>query len=331
MSTERNQSLDALKYLLILFVVIGHFIQPCRYENIGMGLLYSVIYSFHMPLFVFLSGYFFKCRNLKEELRKCLPLFEVCILSHLAYTLLSYGGISLKSLFSFTYSPAWYLVSLIFWRIASCILFQKLNAKQVFFLCIAVEVVTFCLVIRYGGLLAFMRTCQFYPYFVFGYLLKGKLQVLNRYRFVIATLGALSIIFILLTSSRLQHVIFFRRDGLVPLSRLYDHSLLWMCGYRYLLLFCSLSVSSLLLMLTYKNTFIQMVARYGQGTLFIYFGQTVLYPIVVRYVTDYRLSLCVSLITIVILTYISLTPISKYLMNPICTVWKKIKPDTCRL
>lgn len=69
---ERNCSLDGLKYILIVLVVLGHFIEPSRYDNQMSTLIYSFIYSFHMPLFIWMNGYFYKHRAFKDELRKSL-------------------------------------------------------------------------------------------------------------------------------------------------------------------------------------------------------------------------------------------------------------------
>ena len=53
----REYQYDTLRFLLIALVVLGHLLElaegfPCR------ELLYAVIYSFHMPAFLFLSGMF---------------------------------------------------------------------------------------------------------------------------------------------------------------------------------------------------------------------------------------------------------------------------------
>lgn len=52
--TERNQTIDVAKGAGILLVVLGH--NPLVWED--KGALYRVIFSFHMPLFFFLSGVF---------------------------------------------------------------------------------------------------------------------------------------------------------------------------------------------------------------------------------------------------------------------------------
>ena len=52
---HRDSFLDIAKGLAIILVVIGHVIQGSA-ENFDDLLWFRVIYSFHMPLFVFLSG-----------------------------------------------------------------------------------------------------------------------------------------------------------------------------------------------------------------------------------------------------------------------------------
>jgi fucose 4-O-acetylase-like acetyltransferase len=51
---DRIQYIDRLKGLAILLVVIGHLMAFCT--NGERNPIYEVICSFHMPLFMFLSG-----------------------------------------------------------------------------------------------------------------------------------------------------------------------------------------------------------------------------------------------------------------------------------
>lgn len=55
---NRNIVIDVSKGVAIILVVIGHVIQ---FGTSGEGFwdnnLFKIIYSFHMPLFIFLSGY----------------------------------------------------------------------------------------------------------------------------------------------------------------------------------------------------------------------------------------------------------------------------------
>lgn len=57
--SERDNSISILKGIGIILVIIGHSCCP--------PLLYSIIYSFHMPLFFIASGYFFKEKYLTQK------------------------------------------------------------------------------------------------------------------------------------------------------------------------------------------------------------------------------------------------------------------------
>lgn len=52
---------DNIKGLLIILVVVGHVAHPVHNDNPTISCLFDVIYLFHMPLFVFVSGLFAKC------------------------------------------------------------------------------------------------------------------------------------------------------------------------------------------------------------------------------------------------------------------------------
>lgn len=55
----RDESFDILKGIAIIFVIMGH----CN-----VGPLRAFIFSFHMPLFFFITGYFLKTRPLNKEI-----------------------------------------------------------------------------------------------------------------------------------------------------------------------------------------------------------------------------------------------------------------------
>lgn len=59
MNKERDYFFDNLKAVLIFLVVLGHFLLPIHGESV-LVVVKRLIYVFHMPLFVFVSGYFAK-------------------------------------------------------------------------------------------------------------------------------------------------------------------------------------------------------------------------------------------------------------------------------
>ena len=52
MSKNRIEEIDILKGIAMILVVIGHYFHP--------PIVSYAIWSFHMPLFVIISGYFVK-------------------------------------------------------------------------------------------------------------------------------------------------------------------------------------------------------------------------------------------------------------------------------
>lgn len=71
MPNERNIIVDAIKGLAIILVVIGHTIQygSHQYFDFFSHPLFMIIYSFHMPLFIYWSGYvaYFSFKNKSEK------------------------------------------------------------------------------------------------------------------------------------------------------------------------------------------------------------------------------------------------------------------------
>lgn len=57
---KRDPFFDILKGILILLVVIGHTFEKYIAEGMIPYSIYGTLYTFHMPLFIFISGYFTK-------------------------------------------------------------------------------------------------------------------------------------------------------------------------------------------------------------------------------------------------------------------------------
>ena len=58
---EREKWVDAVKGLAIYLVILGHAIQYATSQdyNYAGNSIFQIIYSFHMPLFMMMSGYLF--------------------------------------------------------------------------------------------------------------------------------------------------------------------------------------------------------------------------------------------------------------------------------
>ncbi len=60
MGKQRLIWADSLKGILIVLVVLGHAIQGVYGEDVESNRIWNIIYSFHMPAFFAISGFFVK-------------------------------------------------------------------------------------------------------------------------------------------------------------------------------------------------------------------------------------------------------------------------------
>lgn len=93
MAAKRIEWLDLCKGFAIILVVLGHVIDGATmYKNVSwLQTVFKAVYSFHMPLFFFLSGIAYSLtRNRKQNIVNLLLLYLIwsCI------------GYSFKSIFS---------------------------------------------------------------------------------------------------------------------------------------------------------------------------------------------------------------------------------------
>ncbi|MDI3402906.1 acyltransferase family protein, partial [Streptomyces cavernicola] len=55
---QRDAFFDNAKYLAIVLVAMGHAWEPLRADSRAAAALYIAVYTFHMPAFIIISGYF---------------------------------------------------------------------------------------------------------------------------------------------------------------------------------------------------------------------------------------------------------------------------------
>ena len=119
MKAERDYFFDNIKAVLIFFVVLGHFLLPIHEEGI-LVLIKRLIYVFHMPLFVFVSGYFSKriYKDGRFNFKKILYLIKAYIVFVIAiqavYAISGFRSFSEINFFSQSGAP-WYLFAMIVW------------------------------------------------------------------------------------------------------------------------------------------------------------------------------------------------------------------------
>lgn len=210
---ERSALFDNAKGVLIYLVVAGHFLLPVAETRLTTNLLY-LIYVFHMPGFILISGYFSKnvyrdgkFRWDKEAAFLWLYLiFEVLV--HITEGLLA-GHVGWKVDFLHESGAPWYLLALLIWYLFIPV-FSVFRKKPWCFA--AMLLIT--AVGLYGGapswvtdFLAMDRVLAFAPFFFLGYFCRK--ETIERFlhskmRFVTAGLAAFfAIAIFLLTYDKL--------------------------------------------------------------------------------------------------------------------------------
>ena len=186
MTSSRDSRLDSVKFCLILLVVTGHVLECGKFDSAWGGyLLWDWIYIFHMPLFIFLSGYFSQKKDCRKFLSSCRSLAEPLILFQLfwlAYGYIASGELALESVFTPMWG-LWYLLSLLWWRILLQIIPDKILSykKLVIFVSFAIGILAGFL--PFTCFLSLQRTLAFLPFFVLGHYMRGKsLFVNSKYR-----------------------------------------------------------------------------------------------------------------------------------------------------
>ena len=184
---SRNYLIDNSKGLLIFLVVLGHSLEFIRKDYEVARLLYVFIYEFHMPVFVFISGYLSK--NVEKGRRNAVRNFLTpFLLFNIIWNLITLVGplflrgefteLPSEQAFSF-FTPGWalwYIFAMFLWKI---LLPDLLKFKNIFILSIIAGIFV-KLSGEFGSYMALSRTITFAPFFLAGYY--SSEEKLKRFR-----------------------------------------------------------------------------------------------------------------------------------------------------
>ncbi|MFC0299595.1 acyltransferase family protein [Virgibacillus soli] len=193
---KRNAYFDNAKFILIYLVVFGHMLQPFVQDSQSLNTLYTWIYTFHMPVFIFLAGFFAKgagslayITKLAKKLLVPYIIFQVIYTGY--YLAIGKQNWLADSIF-YPHWSLWFLVSLFCWHIL-LIFYKKLPPSLS--VVIAVQV---GLIVGYfgqvGHTFSLSRTFVFFPFFLLGYWITvEQVKVLKHVRVKIASLVFMAI------------------------------------------------------------------------------------------------------------------------------------------
>ena len=169
--TQRIAYWDNAKAVLIALVVLGHFLLPMRYDNVPGEIVYNWIHLFHMPAFVFTSGFFAKSyvRRGGSDTNRLIGFLVLYVCFMLAIWIIQVvlsKTLYLPNFFSTTMAP-WYLLCMCLWYLVIPH-FARIHPAWA----ISLTVLTALLigaVIPDGAFLSLSRFFVFLPFFLAGY------------------------------------------------------------------------------------------------------------------------------------------------------------------
>ncbi|MGW3119007.1 acyltransferase family protein [Streptomyces sp. NPDC001107] len=172
---QRDSFFDNAKYLAIVLVAMGHSWEPLKGDSRILEAAYTVVYCFHMPAFIIISGYFSRSFDMRpDRLRRLVTgVLVPYIVFETAYTLFKRYGDHDPSMTVSLLDPwylTWFLIALFIWRLTTP-LWKNLRWP----LPIALGIAMFGSVSpEIGNDLDLQRVLQFLPYFVLGLCMKPE-------------------------------------------------------------------------------------------------------------------------------------------------------------
>ncbi|MFF5518093.1 acyltransferase family protein [Streptomyces coeruleorubidus] len=172
---QRDAFFDNAKYLAIVLVAMGHAWEPLKSDSRILEAAYQVVYAFHMPAFIIISGYFSRSFDMRpDRLKRLITGVAVpYVLFETAYPLFKrwidndpHQEISLLDPWYLT----WFLCALFIWRMTTPI--WKM-ARWPLPLALGLAMVA-TVSPEIGDDLDLQRVLQFLPFFVLGLVMKPE-------------------------------------------------------------------------------------------------------------------------------------------------------------
>lgn len=273
--TNRIFLWDNLKFFLICCVVVGHFVDQHADVSNTYGSIFLFIYSFHIPLFIFISGLFYNDKNI---LKKVIYFFSIGYLYKIVsaiidrllgnvkaeFILLSGGGIS------------WFMFAIAIYMIIGYLL-RNQNKKFIFLFSIMLA----CFVgydQTIGDFLYLSRIIIFLPFFLLGLVVRNKdIVKLKKNKILLIAVMIILLIWLISCFYELDFLYRFRylftgRNPFFPQIIAYGPL------YRLISYIISM-VIGLAIILLMPNSRIKGVSSMGQHSINVYFWHMNIYYI----------------------------------------------------
>ncbi|MYY80642.1 acyltransferase family protein [Streptomyces sp. SID335] len=214
---QRDAFFDNAKYLAIVLVAMAHAWEPLTDHSRTAEALYMTVYTFHMPAFIVISGYFSRSFDMRADRLKRLVTGVAVpyVIFEIAYTLFKRWAdddpgqpISLLDPWYLT----WFLVALFVWRL-TVPLWKIVRWPVPLALAIAMLAV---ISPDIGDDLDLQRVLQFLPFFVLGLFMKPEyFQLVRRreVRLLSIPVFASALLLAYWAAPRMTSAWFYRRDS----------------------------------------------------------------------------------------------------------------------
>jgi fucose 4-O-acetylase-like acetyltransferase len=308
-STEtRSYLYDNARALLITLVVFGHFISAGKKDSIVAETLYNFIFFFHMPAFIFISGYFSKnldkIRNNAVE-KILIPYILLNVMSFFYEKLILADNIRFG-----IFTPRfglWFLLALFIWRF-----FLKDIIRIRFILPLSFVI---GLLSGYShefrDLMALGRVVGFLPFFLLGfYCTKENVDKIRKIPKILSCVVMIAVAIISLFISKIEFV----KSGMFHFNEAYKLSSSNYYELLFRMLFYIIALVMIIVILNLvpeRKTFFSQI---GTATMPVY----VLHLYIWEYIKQYQilhnhtyLYIIFSVISSIVIVYLLSRPIIK--------------------
>lgn len=271
-NTHRNIYVDICKGIAIYLVVLGHCIQTVD-ANFEINGIFLLIYSFHMPLFMLLSGYFFHPHNmtirnsLKNNFCKLyvpsLTVGGVNCFFYVLYKIVMNETIDNIYVFHTIITGAWFLTLLFIFRVIGQVLLRCTN-NHLFILGSLVILLLYFI----PGYWMVNESKYLAPFFLLGYYCRN----INIHSCDITNIKFLILFFIIFSAFSIsfslfdyEYTMYMMNDDIVSTDYLFKYCIRLVCG-----LTGSLVVIILCSLVSPRSGWAKYLAYLGTITLPIY-------------------------------------------------------------
>lgn len=323
---QRDSYFDNIKFVLISLVVFGHILQNNLLQDRVSMAMFDWIFCFAMPLFVFMSGLF--CNPNSTSFHKSqLRLFETLVVfslilkvPYLLGVIKNHIPIDPEEILKPGYT-LWYLLALIWWRYLVYVVPVIRHQKHTVFVLLASCVISLLSgFINSGNSISLPRTLFFLPYFLCGYYLSNKkdivkanVQKINKYMAIIG-LVIVFILFYYLNNNQLEV-----NTGNVPYSQWsmgLDKAILWRIVFSCISILASVFICSIITQSTTK------FSGFGTKCLIIYIYHPIFLILlktiqpILNLPTDFVFSFIEWVVVLIILMLITKSSLLVSISNP---------------